>query len=462
MAHIVKVVGPAGTGKTTYILREIEKLQQEGLSLMDIGFFSFSRQALAAMSAKLGMGALPPWFRTFHSLGAYLKASGRKRLINKDDWERVIRSLHLTTPAARYGELMKLTEGAIGYAHNAGITFSKALEVQDLKGIPLSDVYKLQAAIFQYQKDNQRVSFPDMLDLRGVELPDLPAVFFDEAQDLSYAQVQIVNRLIANCKNAWVVGDPNQAIYGWAGNSQTWLEDFKADETHVLPRSYRLPKSVLRFSQAIIDRIGTTYDFLPKDEEGSVDVIEDYTQLPYKNGESWMILLRNNFHVGRIVKTLSEKDIQPYPLGRRGEVARFNDLRKLEGLFAYERILEEPDESGMSPLFDAIYRGLGIRAKQAAREGVSLETGCGLSPEELQRLRKLQATGGDRISIGTFHSSKGLEADNVVIFTECNVKQKVAWNRNERGEVCPYYVAATRAAKRIYLVASKKGYPYVF
>lgn len=461
MARIVKVIGPAGTGKTTYILQQMLALESEGIPFEQIGFFSFSRQALAAMATKIGQIEMPPWFRTFHSLGAYLRMSSRGKVISLDDWVPVLRRIHVTTPAVRYDTLIRLVDGAVNYAANAGVTFSKALEQCDLKGIPLADCYRLEQAMKEYRESTGKVAFCDMLDVRDYELPNLKAVFFDESQDLSYAQVQIVNRFLNFVDKAWVVGDPNQVIYGWAGNSETWLLNLKAHETIVLPRSYRLPKAVLRFSQAIIERVGSTYDFLPKEEDGEVNVIEDISSLPFKNGESWMILVRNNYQIGRITNYLKEKNIQPYPLGKRGEMKRHKDLKTLEGLWAYTEMLSTPQFQDEECTRHVIQYTLGPEAFRNCRAGVPLESGCGLSLNELTRLQQIQASGADRISIGTFHSSKGLEADNVVIFTECTVKQKIAWNQAERSEVCPYYVAATRAAKRLYLVPAKKGLPHV-
>ena len=46
MSKPIVVIGPPGTGKTTFILNKIEEYLQEEISIDDIGFFSFSNKAV--------------------------------------------------------------------------------------------------------------------------------------------------------------------------------------------------------------------------------------------------------------------------------------------------------------------------------------------------------------------------------------------------------------------------------
>ena len=45
MNKIVKVFGPPGTGKTTYLLDRVSELISEGISPARIGYFAFTRKA---------------------------------------------------------------------------------------------------------------------------------------------------------------------------------------------------------------------------------------------------------------------------------------------------------------------------------------------------------------------------------------------------------------------------------
>ena len=47
MSKPIVVIGPPGTGKTTFILNKIEEYIAEGYSIDEIGFFSFSNKNCA-------------------------------------------------------------------------------------------------------------------------------------------------------------------------------------------------------------------------------------------------------------------------------------------------------------------------------------------------------------------------------------------------------------------------------
>ena len=67
------ILGPPGTGKTTYLLEQMEKELDRGITPDRIGFVSFTRRAAqeakdrAKKKFKLGDKDLP-WIRTLHSL----------------------------------------------------------------------------------------------------------------------------------------------------------------------------------------------------------------------------------------------------------------------------------------------------------------------------------------------------------------------------------------------------------
>ena len=46
MSKPIVIIGPPGTGKTTFILNKIEEYLQDDVKIDDIGFFSFSNKAV--------------------------------------------------------------------------------------------------------------------------------------------------------------------------------------------------------------------------------------------------------------------------------------------------------------------------------------------------------------------------------------------------------------------------------
>lgn len=82
-------------------------------------------------------------------------------------------------------------------------------------------------------------------------------ICIDEAQDLNYAQYQLLRSLIVGeHRNIMMVGDPNQSIFAFNGSSSEYMtrifvEDFKP-EIIELKQNYRSSKEVLRAAEKII------------------------------------------------------------------------------------------------------------------------------------------------------------------------------------------------------------------
>lgn len=77
----------------------------------------------------------------------------------------------------------------------------------------------------------------------------------DEAQDLNAVQYGIIHLLASDSKNLLMVGDPNQAIYGFNGSStrymcECFVNDFSATQIE-LRENYRSSRAVIRAANAI-------------------------------------------------------------------------------------------------------------------------------------------------------------------------------------------------------------------
>lgn len=79
-------------------------------------------------------------------------------------------------------------------------------------------------------------------------------IFVDEFQDVNAVQYALVAELAAN-NPVFVIGDPNQAIYGFRGASPRWfyrfLEEFDA-EYHSLTQNYRSGAALVTAASAVI------------------------------------------------------------------------------------------------------------------------------------------------------------------------------------------------------------------
>lgn len=213
----------------------------------------------------------------------------------------------------------------------------------------------------------------------------------DEAQDSSDSQFDFFD--LINPDNRMYVGDFHQAIYQFNGGNVNRFMSYanRPDvKTYNLFRNYRNGSKILSFAKDIIRENGRDYidhSLAERDEEGSIykfdfNLDREMFDLIIKSiGKDdygkWFILCRFNSQIEYVSKVLNELNI-PYDSFRQAE------LRK-----------EELDEKMHS----------------------------------------------NTVKLLTIHSSKGLEADNVMV---------IGANTRTRDETCVAYVAATRAKKNLY------------
>ena len=155
----------------------------------------------------------------------------------------------------------------------------------------------------------------------------------DEAQDLNKAQYELIKILAGTTSCICMVGDPNQAIYGFNGSSSEYMckefpKEFNAKE-YTLTENYRSSKSVLEAAKIlepdfeIVGQIPIQGDFLVKmnDDENTEAkwVIEKLKEL-LKNGHpdveggkieihQCAVLGRNRYVFSVLEKLLKENNI---------------------------------------------------------------------------------------------------------------------------------------------------------
>lgn len=100
-------------------------------------------------------------------------------------------------------------------------------------------------------------------------------VFVDEYQDLNPAQFRLLRALVGDNPDLCVVGDPNQAIYGWNGADPNLLTDFNtyfpsAQVLH-LEANYRCRRPIVAAAATVLDL--NTPDVRPEAESGAVPTL---------------------------------------------------------------------------------------------------------------------------------------------------------------------------------------------
>lgn len=313
-------------------------------------------------------------------------------------------------------------------------------------------------------------------------------LFVDEYQDLNPLQERLLRAWLGDRPDLCVVGDPNQAIYGWNGADPSFLlrfaEHHGSAEVVVLERSYRSTPQILATAAAVLDADGIRRAPLRAHRsDGAVPVVVGYAtdddeangvaravhdhHAPGRPWSAQAILIRTHAQAALFEAALRRAAIPYRVRGGRGLLAQPEVTDLLRG---FDRSTE-PLTTTLADLAESTAR------RRAELEAGPLDTSAAgrrvLAHEQVLRLGRdllvvdptartesfggwLRATLRDEdssrrnaVSIMSFHAAKGLEWPVVhVAGVEAgfvpSVHARTPEARAEERRL--FYVAATRAA----------------
>ena len=152
-----------------------------------------------------------------------------------------------------------------------------------------------------FKSQNGMIDFDDMLTkalYSTVEFPNYEIVLVDEAQDLSKLEWEVISKIARKTKDLFLVGDDDQAIYGWKGANVAIFQKWPCKKENVtrLEKTHRLPGKIYDFALSIRDQIKTRLgnEFFCKkriesNDEGSIDYIYDLGEIEEIGPESEII-----------------------------------------------------------------------------------------------------------------------------------------------------------------------------
>lgn len=277
MARLYRVVGPPGTGKTTWVARQCQ--HAVGVHGPDRVLVASLTRAAAREAAGRDTGLAKGQVGTLHSHCYH--ALGRPRIVDAAlarewnarglagaQWQLTIGNTELEK-----GEALGLGDGQTrGDKLLASVDLRRArMQPEELWTMEERSFY---AEWCRFKDENDAWDFTDLIDngcKRLLAAPGAPgAIFVDEAQDLSALELELVERWAEHTDTAVLVGDPFQALYHWRGAG----EDVMAGELHkVLDQSYRVPRAVQAYAMGLIQRTRSWRDdivYRPRDVEGAV------------------------------------------------------------------------------------------------------------------------------------------------------------------------------------------------
>ena len=412
------VVAGAGSGKTRVLTARIARLIAErGVLPQEILAVTFTNKAAGEMRERVGraLGEDPKgmWIGTFHGIGARLLRAnaalvGRTpeyTIYDEDDSLGVIKRLMDKHRISVKEFVPKAIAHEIGSAKNALVAVA---EFEDLARTPLA---KAAAKVYRDLEDTLRaanaVSFDDLLVLPVRILREndevrirlarrFRHVLVDEYQDTNRAQYEFVRLVASEHRNVAVVGDDDQAIYGWRGADIRNILDFERDFPNArvvrLEENYRSTSPILDLANTVISanlaRRGKTLRATraggekvvllesadDRDEATAIaEAIEDWRRGGRKYSDA-AVLYRTNAQSRGFEESMRRAGI-PY---RLVGAVRFYDRREIRDLIAWLRLIANPqDDEAFRRAVTAPKRGVGdtsveLLAVEAALAGVPL------------------------------------------------------------------------------------------
>ena len=248
------ILAGAGSGKTAVLTRRMQWLIQcEKVDAQNILGLTFTAKAAAEMRER--MTTATPLLCTFHSLALKLLREEHK---GKTHWQRLGFSQAPMPVEQNLGQW-------INHLISCGLQ-GKKVDRADL----FNPDFKIDAKVLQKIRrpflESGKISFDDMIWLAINLLEEFPEVraavqkqwrycLVDEYQDINPEQYRLVRLIVGDSPNLFVVGDDDQAIYGFRGadvrNILRFQDDFPQCKVVKLELNYRSTPAILDLANKI-------------------------------------------------------------------------------------------------------------------------------------------------------------------------------------------------------------------
>ena len=331
------LAGP-GTGKTTTLVGRLRDLLSNGVSAKEIICVTFNKKAadeiLGRVKRSIEIDSKLIQIGTFHSLA--------NRIISKDlssitpieddyeiwasDFERIKIVKEYVKQALKVGYYGKKTTlknidipEVLRFIDDARDTLTdpeNAMIIAEESGNPFAEGHAWVYDQFnQFLKKNKKVDFPRMIELAVSALKSTSSeveqftskfnhILIDEYQDINLSQKVLIDLLLHSKTNLWVVGDDDQAIYGWRGSNVSFLLNFESNypgsQKFYLKTNYRSGDLIINASSRLASHLSQRF---PKQFKGSRGVKGEIRFRHSLNDEQ-----ENTYLIKMVRKLLDEKN----------------------------------------------------------------------------------------------------------------------------------------------------------
>lgn len=410
------ILSGAGSGKTRVITRRIAYLiahySVEPRSIIGLTFTNKSAEEMAQRVDRLlgdSVDSSGPRLGTFHSLGSRIirnyidlldiKPDSDFTIFDQNDQKKlikeVLRDLDVSTddfpPGMVLSFISKAKHDLIDPENFRG---EKSGELDDyLLGV-VDSVYRNYQ---QRLEENNALDFGDLIRLATKILVspssivekwknEIKFLLVDEYQDTNHGQYVFSQLLLDGHRNICVVGDDDQAIFGWRGadisNILEFEEDFPRAEVLHLQTNYRSTNCILQAANAVIKNNNSrkSKSMKPYREEGkklTVYCAEDQGKEARFVTRKILKLVSSGVNLGRMgvlyrVNTLTRpleealvKENISYEVVRG---TRFYERKEIKDLLAYLRVICNPfDNVSLLRIINTPRRGIGSKTVSQLR-----------------------------------------------------------------------------------------------
>jgi len=475
------VIGPPGTGKTTFLKNKVNKLINDGHCRPDeIGYFSFTVKAAEEIRDRVAkeewseaeLKKMYPYFCTLHSLAYKRLQLQQSQIMDQSDYDDLSRDtgrffvnkmkkgngmdISMPTAKSEYQDLINLAYAKFPNDDDRLNQIFRTVKLSDYGA--RNTIEQMDLDLKNFKRDRDKLEYVDYFNhfLQRKNPPPLKYLFVDEAQDLSAHQWQVIDMIqeVAKPIETYVAGDDDQAIFRWAGaDIEHFIAMAKDDANTIIPltQSYRIPKSVhtiaTKLAQSISRRIDKSYK--PRDEEGERKVLNIR---PLNKGLAegeWLILCRTHEIVQQVSESLEQfgwlykrygqsvvnlkyiEAIKAWTALQRGDAVPGDSIAIMYEFMDNTRIKRNygkfQGEHEYDYIIDNLFDDHGLRYKIDGKDADDMKWYEILNAKGLRKrinyLRNIMRDGNKlddtpRIEVSTIHASKGGERDNVMLLTD--------------------------------------------
>lgn len=459
----INISAVAGSGKTT-ILLELLKYIPENSKTLFLAFNNSIVDELKKRNQKEGIDIM-----TIHSCGWRLilgRYGFKNAKLNKN------KAIAKTEKVLKEFNIPEKKKGFYFYAIPKILDLMRCnLTVNDKKGVidiinrydinlEDKDIPMVIRAYDLMLKDFKSFDFTDMIFhpiQEDIRFSKYDYVFCDESQDFSIAQQEFIKRCISRKGRLVTVGDPRQAIYGFAGadaDSYSKLATINGKSIKMpLSVSYRCGKNIIIEAQKVVPEI--QYNFLADRgsvKQGSLLELQQGDWILCRNlkplVQTYLWLMKN-----KIKSKIRGKDIGEGILSliNKTHAKTLETLDRLLGL-EVEKLINKLEKNGvrrpnLHPKMELLLQKIEV-----------INCLC----EEVNNVSELKKIIEDIFSddikgilLTTIHKAKGLENNKIFFLAPELIPSRFAtqdWQLEQERNL--KYVAITRAKKELVYVSS--------